>query len=59
MDPYSIQRLAQARHDDLMREADEWRVARIARESHEDSCPAPPPVPRPRTARARRLGIAR
>jgi hypothetical protein len=54
MDPYTIQQLSKARHDDLVREADEWRRAH---ESHEDSVPAPLPIPRQRTAR--RLGLAR
>jgi hypothetical protein len=54
MDPYTIQQLNKAKHDDLVREADEWR---LAHESHEDSRPAAPPIPRPRTAR--RLGFAR
>jgi hypothetical protein len=57
MDVHTIQQLARARHDDLVRDADEWRVARLARESHEDACPAPLPLPRPRTAS--RLGLAR
>jgi hypothetical protein len=57
MDVHTIQQLAKARHDDLVRDADEWRVARLARESHEDACPAPLPIPRPRAAS--RLGLAR
>jgi hypothetical protein len=43
MDPYAINQLATSRHDDLVREADESRVASQARDGHEDSRPGPPP----------------
>ena len=54
MDPYVIEQLMTARHDDLVQEADESRRARQARDTHEGGRPAP----EPRRARARRLGIA-
>lgn len=56
MDPFSIHQLATARHDDLVREADESRVARLARETQDEARPAP--RPKPGGARARRLRIA-
>lgn len=54
MDPYAIYQLATARHDDLVREADESRLTRQARDTHDEARPAPKPAPR----RARRLRIA-
>lgn len=57
MDVYSAYALAGTRRDDLVREAEESRVARLARESRDESRPAPRPAAR--SARARRLGIAR
>jgi hypothetical protein len=57
MDPYAMQALAAGRGDDFAREAAESRLARLARESHEDARPAPRPAPRP--ARARQLRVAR
>ncbi|MCA1654874.1 MAG: hypothetical protein LC635_00045, partial [Pseudonocardiaceae bacterium] len=57
MDPYGVFALAATRHDDLVREADESRIARKARESHEESRPAPRPASRP--ARVRQLRVAR
>jgi hypothetical protein len=54
MDPYTIHLLATARHDDLVRDADESRCARQARDTHDESRPVPEPAPR----RARRLRIA-
>jgi len=51
MDPYAIRLLTTARHDDLVREADE---SRLARDTHEESRPAPKPAPRG----VRRLRIA-
>jgi len=54
MDPYVIQQLMAARHDDLVREADESRRVRQARDTHDEG----QPPPEPRKARARRLRIA-
>jgi hypothetical protein len=54
MDPYTMHQLTTSRHEDLVREADESRLARQARDSHEESRPAPAP----RGAGARRLRIA-
>jgi hypothetical protein len=54
MDPFSIQQLTTARHDDLVREADESRTGRLAREEREDARPAP----RPNGRTARRLRFA-
>lgn len=54
MDPYVIQQLMTARHDDLVREADESRRANQTRDTHDESRPGP----EPRWARARRLRIA-
>jgi hypothetical protein len=54
MDPYTINQLFTDRHNDLIREADE---SRLACEALDESQPAPLPAPRPR--RARRLGFAR
>jgi hypothetical protein len=54
MDPYVIEQLMTARHDDLVREADETRRVRQARDTRDEARPAP----EPRKARARRLGIA-
>lgn len=51
MDPYAIQQLAATRHDDLVREAAEDR---LAREVREEERPEPRRVPR----RAPRLRIA-
>lgn len=57
MDVFSARTLVTARHADLVREADESRLARVARESRDEPKPAPRPVRR--TVRARRLGVAR
>jgi hypothetical protein len=57
MDPYGILALNRARHDDLVREAHDSHVAKVARDTHDESRPAPKPVRRP--VRARRLGVAR
>lgn len=56
MDPYTVQHLFTARHDDLVREADESRLTREAKESHEDSRPAQKPARR--DARSRRFRLA-
>lgn len=53
MDPYSSHAIATSRRADLLRAAEESRVAEAARE---DERPAPEPSPRP--VRARRLRIA-
>jgi hypothetical protein len=57
MDVFSANAIVAARHADLVREADESRIARLARESRET--PKPAPKPSARTVRARRLGVAR
>lgn len=57
MDVFSARALVEARHADLVREADESRLARAARESRDE--PKPAPRPAPRVVRARRLGVAR
>lgn len=57
MDPHSMMSLAAARSDDLLRDAQEFRRARLAKEVREDARSAPRPEPRPMTAR--RLGVAR
>jgi hypothetical protein len=57
MDPYGILAISSARHDDLVREAHDSRVAKAARDTHDESRPAPRPVRQP--VRARRLGVAR
>jgi hypothetical protein len=54
MDPHTMHQLTTMRHEDLVREADESRLSRQARDSHEESRPAPTP----RGARSRRLRIA-
>lgn len=54
MDPFAVHQLTTARHDDLVREADESRLTRLARDTHEESRPAPRPAPKG----ARRLRIA-
>jgi hypothetical protein len=54
MDPYVINQLFTDRRNDLIRDADE---SRLARDAHEDSQPAPLPAPRP--TRSRRLSFAR
>ncbi|TDV38715.1 hypothetical protein [Actinophytocola oryzae] len=54
MDPYTIQQLMTARHDDLVREADESRVSRRAKDAREESRPAPKPAP----GGARRVRVA-
>jgi hypothetical protein len=56
MDPYLMHALSVSRHDDLVREADESRLTRQARDSHEESRPAAKPAPR--KDRARRLRVA-
>ncbi|MFL6126196.1 hypothetical protein [Actinophytocola sp.] len=56
MDPYVVQHLFTARHDDLVREADDSRLTRAARDSHEES--RPPQKPAPRDSRSRRLRLA-
>jgi hypothetical protein len=56
MDPYTLHQLTTNRHDDLIREADESRLSRQARESHDESQPSAKPAPR--KARARRLRVA-
>jgi hypothetical protein len=55
MDPYTVQNLFTARHDDLVREADESRLTREARDSHEDTRPAQKPAPRDSRSRRYRL----
>jgi hypothetical protein len=57
MDVFSAHALATTRHADLVREADESRLAHLARESRET--PKAAPRPNARAARARRLGVAR
>jgi hypothetical protein len=57
MDVFSASAIIAHRHADLAREADESRLARLARESRET--PQPSPKPAPRAVRARRLGVAR
>jgi hypothetical protein len=57
MDPYSAHAIATARSADFVREAEQSRIAKAARQSREDERPASEPVRRP--ARARRLGVAR
>jgi len=56
MDPYVVQHLFTARHDDLVREADESRLTRAAKESHEESRPVRKQAPR--DARSRRFRLA-
>lgn len=51
MDPYVIEQLMTARRDDLVREADEARLARDLRDET-------PREPAPGRTRTRRLGIA-
>lgn len=51
MDPFAIHQLTTARHNDLVREANE---SRLARDTHVESRPAPKPAPKG----ARRLRIA-
>jgi hypothetical protein len=57
MDVFSAGAIVAARHADLVREANESRLARAARESRDE--PKPAPKPGPRAVRARRLGVAR
>lgn len=57
MDPYGILAISSTRHDDLVREAHDSRVAKVAKDTHHEARPAPKPVRRP--AQARRLGLAR
>lgn len=57
MDVFSAHALATTRHADLVREAEDSRLARLARESRDE--PKPASRPAPRVARARRLGVAR
>lgn len=59
MDPYSAHAIATTRSADLVREAEQARIAKAARESREDERPAPAPGPARRPARVRRLGVAR
>jgi hypothetical protein len=54
MDPYIIDQLMTARHDDLVRDADESRAARLVTDTHEEA----PPKPAAREGRARRYRIA-
>lgn len=54
MDPYVIEQLFTARHDDLVREADEYRLVHDVREGREK----PPERPASGGARTRRLRIA-
>jgi hypothetical protein len=54
MDPFIVNQLFIDRRNDLVREADE---SRLARDVHDESQPEPRPASRP--ARARRLGFAR
>jgi hypothetical protein len=56
MDPYIVQHLFTARHDDLVRAADDARAARESKESHEESRPAPKPASR--DSRSRRFRLA-
>jgi hypothetical protein len=46
MDPYIVQHLFAGRQDDLVREAEESRLAQSARETHEEARPASAPAPR-------------
>jgi hypothetical protein len=55
MDPYSTHAIAAAHSADLHREAEESRVAKLARESREDERPAREPARRP--ARTRRQSL--
>jgi hypothetical protein len=57
MDPYGILAISGTRHDDLVGEAHDSRVVKAARDTGEESRPAPRPERRP--VRARRLGVAR
>ncbi|MFC4858271.1 hypothetical protein [Actinophytocola glycyrrhizae] len=57
MDVHSAAALAAARRADLTREAGEFRLARLVRESRET--PKPVPKPAPGVVRARLLGVAR
>lgn len=54
MDPYIVNQLFTDRRNDLVREAEE---SRLAREGREEAQPEPRPTSRP--ARARGLGFAR
>lgn len=56
MDPHAIHQLTTARHDDLVRDADEARIARRARDTRDQDRPAPRPSPR--ASGARRLRVA-
>jgi hypothetical protein len=57
MDVFSVNALAATRRADLVREAEESRLARLGRESRDE--PKPAPRPAPKVVRARRLGVAR
>jgi hypothetical protein len=56
MDPYIVQHLFTARHNDLVREADDSRIVRKSKDSHEESRPAPKPASR--DSRSRRFRLA-
>lgn len=56
MDPYIVEQLFSTRRADLVREADESRTARCARDHHEE--PRAPKEPATGDGRARRLRIA-
>ncbi|HYQ66707.1 hypothetical protein [Actinophytocola sp.] len=56
MDPYIVQHLFTARHDDLVRQAEDSRIARESRDSHDESRPAPKPASR--DSRSRRFRLA-
>ena len=54
MDPYVIEQLMSARHDDLVRDADESRLVRQTRDGRDE----PPAKPASGGARTKRLSIA-
>jgi hypothetical protein len=54
MDPYTITQLFTARRDDLVREADEFRRARAAKDVDNETRP----TPAPRRSGSRQLRIA-
>lgn len=56
MDPHSMMALAASRSDDMLRDAQEFRRTRLARQAREEARSTPRPESRPATAR--RLGIA-
>lgn len=54
MDPYIVDQLFASRHDDLVREADEARLVRDVRDTHEEI----PERPSSGGARTRQLRVA-